>query len=84
MSAYAFWCTYSCSRFVYLATSYIPNYTCRACFDNYVDFYRCRRLLGEEADDCRLFKRYFETICPAAWTEHWDEQRAQGTFPAPL
>ncbi|CAG9086964.1 hypothetical protein JYU34_021584 [Plutella xylostella] len=56
----------------------------KACFDNYVDFYRCRRLLGEEADDCRLFKRYFETICPAAWTEHWDEQRAQGTFPAPL
>ncbi|CAG4950964.1 cytochrome c oxidase subunit 6B1-like [Colias croceus] len=55
----------------------------RACYDNYCDYYKCTRLLGD-VDDCKIFKRYFETICPNFWIEHWDELRGKGAFPGPI
>merc|ERR1712029_965014 len=54
----------------------------RNCWQNYVDFYRCQNLKGEEYEPCQFFYKNFKTICPNAWVEKWDEQREKGAFPA--
>jgi len=33
---------------------------------------------------CQWFYKYFKTDCPFDWVERWDEQRANGIFPAKL
>ncbi|XP_054269769.1 uncharacterized protein LOC128991066 [Macrosteles quadrilineatus] len=51
------------------------------CYRMYVDYQSCRHLLGENAKQCNYFYRCYNSICPNAWIEKWDEQRAEGTFP---
>lgn len=49
---------------------------------NYVDYYRCLDLSRcNERERCEPFRKIFQSMCPNAWIEHWDEQRAAGTFP---
>ncbi|CAB3259542.1 unnamed protein product [Arctia plantaginis] len=55
----------------------------RACYDNYCDYFKCRRLLKQD-DDCEIFKNYYETLCPKDWVSHWNEQRKKNAFPGPL
>jgi cytochrome c oxidase subunit 6b len=53
----------------------------RHCFQNYVNYHRCKRFLsseGKEAEDeiektCFPFKRLYKILCPNAWHEQWDE-----------
>ena len=56
----------------------------RNCFQNYLDFYRCTNIRGEDYEPCQYFKKNFKTICPNDWIEKWDGQREAGTFPADL
>ena len=56
----------------------------RNCFQNYLDFYRCTNIRGEDYEPCQYFKKNFKTICPNDWVEKWDGQREAGTFPADL
>ena len=56
----------------------------RNCFQNYLDFYRCTNLRGEDYEPCQYFKKSFKTICPNDWIARWDEQREEGRFPADL
>lgn len=56
----------------------------RNCWQNYLDYYRCTNLKGEEYAPCRFFKTKFTGLCPTEWVEGWDEQRENGAFPAKL
>lgn len=54
------------------------------CFQSYLDFHRCEKIKGEGADVCAYFKNVFSDICPNAWIEKWDTQRADGNFPGKI
>merc|ERR1712018_1097684 len=54
------------------------------CWQNYVDFYRCQNLKGEDYKPCQFFFKNFMTLCPLNWIEKWNDQRENGTFPAKL
>lgn len=51
------------------------------CFVNYVDYHRCMDLFKHTPEKCTPLKEIFQSLCPHAWVEHWDEQREAGTFP---
>lgn len=53
----------------------------RCCFTHYIDYHRCRFLLGEEDASCDIFKTMYQRMCPSAWLNTWDEQRENGIFP---
>ncbi|XP_077864101.1 cytochrome c oxidase subunit 6B1-like [Saccoglossus kowalevskii] len=50
------------------------------CWQNYVDFYRCQKVKGEDYEPCTYFKKVYRSLCPNKWVESWDEQREAGTF----
>nr|KAI8766401.1 cytochrome c oxidase subunit 6B-like [Biomphalaria glabrata] len=52
----------------------------RNCWQNYVDYYRCQKLKGEDYAPCEYFKKVFTQLCPGFWVEQWDDQRANGAF----
>jgi cytochrome c oxidase subunit 6b len=52
----------------------------RCCWQNYVDFYRCQKIKGEDYAPCEYFKKAFSTLCPNEWITTWDEQREKGAF----
>ncbi|KDE07254.1 cytochrome c oxidase subunit 6B [Microbotryum lychnidis-dioicae p1A1 Lamole] len=56
----------------------------KACFQNYVDHYRCINKKGEDFEPCKRFYRTFHSLCPNEWIAKWDEQREAGKFPARL
>jgi len=53
----------------------------RYCYQSYLDFHRCQKVKGKDYEPCQWFSRVYNTMCPDNWTERWDEQRANGTFP---
>ncbi|KAL7078851.1 hypothetical protein ACQ4LE_001976 [Meloidogyne hapla] len=54
----------------------------RHCFTYYVDFFRCKELMGDDYAPCKFFQNVYRDICPGYWVEKWDDQRESGTFPA--
>merc|ERR1712193_234103 len=54
------------------------------CWQNYVDYYRCINKRGEEYEPCQYFWKNYNTLCPLAWVERWNDQRENGSFPAKL
>lgn len=57
------------------------NHT-RYCYTHYVDYHRCRYLLGEdESSGCNVFKEMYQRMCPNAWISRWDAQRENCIFP---
>lgn len=56
----------------------------RHCWQNYVDYHRCVKVKGEEYEPCLYFKRIYQSMCPGAWVEKWDEQRDAGSFPGKI
>ena len=49
------------------------------------DFFRCVAVREEKGKDivpCEYFRAAVAQACPQKWTAEWDEQRAQGCFPA--
>lgn len=53
----------------------------RYCYQSYIDYHRCQKLRGADYEPCTYFKKCFQSMCPNAWVEKWDEQRESGTFP---
>jgi len=51
------------------------------CFRYYVDFYRCKELMGDEYKPCKFFSNVFTSICHQQTVEKWDELREEGKFP---
>ncbi|SCV74675.1 BQ2448_7704 [Microbotryum intermedium] len=47
----------------------------KACFQNYIDHYRCVNRKGEDFEPCKQANE---------WIAKWDEQREAGKFPARL
>ena len=56
----------------------------RNCWQNYVDFYRCKAKKGDDYKDCNYFKKVFGSLCPNEWVATWDEQRENGAFPGKI
>ncbi|XP_076460505.1 cytochrome c oxidase subunit 6B1-like [Babylonia areolata] len=56
----------------------------RNCWQNYVDYHRCKKIKGDDYEPCEYFKRVFSSLCPNAWIEKWDEQVENGTFPGKI
>ncbi|XP_064617677.1 cytochrome c oxidase subunit 6B1-like [Liolophura sinensis] len=52
----------------------------RNCWQNYVDYHRCLKIKGEDYSPCNYFKSVYQSLCPNAWVEKWDEQVSNGTF----
>lgn len=53
----------------------------RYCYQSYIDFHRCQKKRGENYEPCNYFKKTFQSMCPNAWVEKWNDQRESGTFP---
>merc|ERR1712046_8069 len=60
-----------------------PNQA-RHCYMRYNEFFRCQAKHGEGADECAKMQKFYMSICPAEWTERWNEQRENGVFPGPV
>uniref|UniRef100_A0A8D0B7P0 Cytochrome c oxidase subunit n=1 Tax=Salvator merianae TaxID=96440 RepID=A0A8D0B7P0_SALMN len=59
----------------------------RNCYQNYVDYYRCVKIMsakGKDIKSCEWYQRVFTSICPISWINRWDEQRKEGTFPGKI
>jgi len=52
----------------------------RYCFTHYVDYHRCKYLLGEDETSCDIFKNTYQRMCPNAWIDIWDRRRKNGIF----
>jgi len=52
------------------------------CFHYYVDYFRCKELMGEDYKPCKFFENVYKDFCPKYWVERWDEWREEGRFPA--
>lgn len=50
------------------------------CYQNYLDYHACVEKKGEDYQPCIYFKRVYNSLCPTAWVENWDDQRAEGSF----
>ncbi|EJT51719.1 hypothetical protein A1Q2_02815 [Trichosporon asahii var. asahii CBS 8904] len=63
-----------------------PDPVPRSCLadnqQNFVDFHKCVNAKGEDFQPCQQFKRAYMALCPNEWTNKWDEQLENGTFPA--
>ncbi|KAK7112202.1 cytochrome c oxidase subunit 6B1-like [Littorina saxatilis] len=56
----------------------------RNCWQNFVDFHRCKKIKGDDYEPCEYFKRVYRSLCPNAWVEKWDEQIEGGVFPGKI
>ena len=37
------------------------------CWQNYVDFHKCSKKIGEEHKYCHFFKKVYMSLCPSKW-----------------
>ncbi|XP_076326437.1 cytochrome c oxidase subunit 6B isoform X2 [Tachypleus tridentatus] len=56
----------------------------RNCWQNFVDFYRCRKVKGDDYEPCNYFKKVYQSLCPNSWVEKWQEQIEEGRFPGKI
>ena len=59
----------------------------RHCFQSYLDFHRCEKVMEEKGKDkypCQWFKKTYESLCPSDWKEQWDGLREEGAFPVKI
>lgn len=54
----------------------------RQCFTYYVDFHRCKELMGDDYKPCKFFENVYRDICPRSWIAQWNELVEEGRFPA--
>jgi len=52
------------------------------CWQNYVDYHKCIKAKGEDYPICQHFFRAYKSLCPLAWSQRWDQEVAEGRFPA--
>merc|ERR1711939_587668 len=59
----------------------------RQCWVHYADYFRCVAVRGQNGkytEVCDFFKTQYKNTCPPAWLDAFDEQRAEGHFPASI
>ncbi|CAH1154131.1 unnamed protein product [Phaedon cochleariae] len=54
------------------------------CFATFVDYHKCKRLLGDGNTSCNQLSKIYKVICPNEWIKRWEEQMEVGTFPVDL
>ncbi|XP_067133499.1 cytochrome c oxidase subunit 6B2 [Centruroides vittatus] len=54
------------------------------CYQNFLDYHRCRKIKGTDYEPCEYFKRVYKSLCPNAWIAKWDEQIEEGRFPGKI
>lgn len=54
------------------------------CYQMFLDFHRCIKLRGKGYKACEYFERNSKELCPNSWLEKWEDQIANGTFPADI
>ena len=70
------------------SVGYDPRYPhtnqSKRCFQNFVDYHKCIRALGEDHAPCQQFLREYTVVCPNHWVEKWNEQLENGNCPLDL
>jgi len=51
------------------------------CYQNYLDYFRCKKVKGEDYEPCYWYFFAYNQLCPNDWIEKWNEQREKGIFP---
>ena len=60
---------------------YFPNQNqTKHCWVSFVDFKKCEKKLGADAEDCKKYFQAYNSLCPEAWVEKWEDQLSKGTF----
>ena len=54
------------------------------CYQYFIDYHRCQKKRGDGHASCDYFKRIYNSMCPNAWVERWEDQIKIGTFPGPI
>ena len=60
---------------------FLFNFFFRNCFLNYVDYFRCIKVKGEDFEPCSYFQKSYLASCPNKWVETMDTNRENGAFP---
>merc|ERR1712137_875253 len=50
------------------------------CWNRYNEWLLCLKNTGDE-EGCKNMKQMAYSICPTIWTEKWEEEREENTFP---
>mmetsp|Transcript_11665 Transcript_11665/g.15392 ORF Transcript_11665/g.15392 Transcript_11665/m.15392 type:complete len:105 (+) Transcript_11665:135-449(+) len=50
------------------------------CWNRYNEWLLCVKQTGDQ-DGCKTLRQHALSICPSIWSEKWDEEREEGTFP---
>lgn len=50
------------------------------CWQNFVDYHKCRKAKGEDYYPCEYFKKTYKSLCPVSWVEDWDDKVEAGAF----
>jgi len=50
------------------------------CWNKYNEWLVCVKNTGDQ-EGCKNMRQSAVSICPSIWTEKWDEEREEGTFP---
>ena len=37
------------------------------CWQNFVDYHKCRKAKGEDYHPCEYFKKTYKSLCPTSW-----------------
>lgn len=56
----------------------------RHCFTSFLDYKRCKKIRGEDYAPCEYFHKVYKSLCPNSWVAKWEEQIAEGKFPAKI
>ncbi|XP_065177136.1 cytochrome c oxidase subunit 6B1-like [Sycon ciliatum] len=51
------------------------------CHQNYLDFLRCSKKLGEGHQSCKWYETEYKFTCPQSWVDSFEDQVQSGTFP---
>merc|ERR1712042_59290 len=53
----------------------------KSCWQNFIDYHRCVKAKGEDYAPCDFFWRNWNSLCPSAWSDKWNDQIEEGNFP---
>ncbi|KTW30594.1 hypothetical protein T552_00311 [Pneumocystis carinii B80] len=56
----------------------------KRCYQNYINYYKCINIHGEDHVACKDFWSTYQSLCPNEWKQQWDTQREAGNFPGIL
>lgn len=50
------------------------------CWNRYNEWINCIKQTSDE-EGCKGLRAYADNVCPTIWTDKWDEERDEGTYP---